>query len=159
MLVKPPLPGEHLGRERRRQVVVVHVVVVDGGKGARPNLQGVFLQHLVHLPLHALGPGEQVGLQAPSGLHQRVLPPAEARQRLQVVVQLSQDGVDGDRRWRRRRLGAAALRAVAARRGLARHVALELLRGKVERLSVQLLDEGHRAALADQKDRGDTTNI
>lgn len=148
---RTPLPSEHLGRERRRQVFTFCVVAVDGGHPARQNVQRVFLQDVVHLPLDALRPGEQLSLQPLSRLQQRLLPAAQARQQLQVVVELSHRRVGGDcARWRPG-LRPVGLRAAEPGRGLARHVALKLLRGEIETLGVQLLDEGCGAALKKTK--------
>lgn len=138
------LPCEHLGGQRRRQVVVVYVVGINGRNCAG---QRIFFQDVVHLPLDALGPGEQVSLEALSGLHHLLLPAADGRQLLQIVVELGQDRVGGSHTSSWTGVGPLALCAAASWRGLARHVTLKLLRGEIERLSVQLLDEGSCTAL------------
>lgn len=137
------LLGAQSGREGKRQTIAVHIVRVHCRRGAGQNLQRVFLQDGAHLPLHTLGPGQQVGLRAPGSLHQPLLSVDEARQLLQVVMELLQDWVGGSGASR----GPLTLGAVEPRRGLAGHVAFELLGGQVERLSIQLLNEGHSAAL------------
>ncbi|KAG7217206.1 hypothetical protein INR49_027750 [Caranx melampygus] len=73
-----PLPSKHLGCQRRGQIVIVHIVGINGGNVAGQNLQWIFLQDALDLPLHALGPGEQVSLEALSRLHQLLLLGAEA---------------------------------------------------------------------------------
>lgn len=142
-----PLSSEHLGCERWRQVLVLHVVSIDGRNCVTANRQRVFFQDVLHLPLHILLPGEEVPLQALSGLHQNLLPLPETWHHLQVVVELSDNRV-GDSRsvcWVSR--GPSSLCAVKLWWGLARHVALKLFWGQVERLSIQLLDEGHCTTL------------
>lgn len=87
------LLGAHLGRERKWQTITVHVVRISRRRRAWRNLQRVFLQDAAHLPLHALRPGNQVGLRALSGLDQPLLSADEGRQLLQVVIELVQDWV------------------------------------------------------------------
>lgn len=144
--------SKHLRLQRWRQQLVLHVVGVDGRRGGgRAGVAGrggggvlslcrEALQHAVHLLLHLVRPVDEVVLQLPSLLHDPLLPLAQPRQQVQPLVHLAQGGAA-----RGAGRGAAGLRPVGG--GLARHVELELLGAQVQRLAVQLLDEGHCTTL------------
>lgn len=138
--------SEHLRLQRRWELLILNVIRVDGrrrcGRGGVLRLWRKAFQNALHLLLHLVRPVYEVALQLAGLLHDLLLPFPEPRQRVHALVALAESAAAGG--------CSGGLWPLGGR--LARHMELKLLRAQVQRLAVQLLDEGHGTALGKGKE-------